>query len=230
MAADTQSTSASALSAVPFLDEENWVEFLRRIGFALVNKNYIYEKILQGTKVRPVRISIETELAFKKRLDAWDELQTQGCSLVRSRLGPIAADFAEGKGIGLTIIGTTEEHDLKKLLMVDLKERFRPKGVSIFYRLQSALLALRIDEFDNITSFNNEFVRLNGQLKLFGSNTQLSALWMVGVYLSQLPPSYENFKSNWISNNNYIDGDKSKTALAELMAATRKEELTLKSI
>ncbi|KAJ5035341.1 uncharacterized protein L3040_007816 [Drepanopeziza brunnea f. sp. 'multigermtubi'] len=175
MAADTQSTSSSALSAVPFLDEENWVEFLRRIDFALVNKNYLYEKILKGTRVRPTRSPSETESAFKKRLDAWDELQTQGCSLVRSRLGPTAADFAKGKGIGLTIVGDSKEHDLKKLLLVDLKERFRPKGVATFHRLQSALLALRINEFDDVTSFNNEFMRLDGQLKLLGGNTQLSA-------------------------------------------------------
>ena len=48
MAFDTKSFASSALAAVPDLDESNWIDWARRIDDALVNKHYLYRKILDG--------------------------------------------------------------------------------------------------------------------------------------------------------------------------------------
>ena len=64
MAFDTKSFASSALAAVPDLDESNWIEWARRIDDALVNKHYLYRKIIDGDLTKPVQNKRETNNAF----------------------------------------------------------------------------------------------------------------------------------------------------------------------
>lgn len=221
MTSESKSHSASALAACPDLDDTNWVEFDRRMHDVLVNKNYLYSKVLDGSTIRPVREAEEAVKDFTARLDKWEELQIQGRSAIRSKLGPTALVFSETHGT--VKVDGKDEYDLKQL-REQLKEEFRPKGVATFHRLQTLFLGLRLDEFSSVAEFNNEFIRVDGELKLLSEKTQLPGPWMVGMYLNQLPSAYDTFKSNWVSQHDYVDASTSQTALAELMAATRKEE------
>ena len=54
MAFDTKSFASLALATVPDLDESNWIDWARRIDDALVNKHYLYRKILDGDLTKPV--------------------------------------------------------------------------------------------------------------------------------------------------------------------------------
>jgi hypothetical protein len=221
MASETKSFASSALASVPDLDENNWVDWYRRIDDALVNKNYLYRKIMDGTLARPIQGNSETETAHQTRLDKWEELQVQGRSTVNSKLGPTALLYVKFKG-RVTVDGIVED-DLKTLF-ADLEERFRPQGVATFNRLQGNLLNLRLDDMADVTQFNNMFVKLDGELSLLSESARLPVPWMVGLYLNNLPSAYDTFKSHWISNNDFVDATKSKTILSELMQAVQKEE------
>jgi hypothetical protein len=225
MASETKSFASSALASVPDLDENNWVDWYRRIDDALVNKHYLYRKIMDGTLVRPVRAEDEAAAVYQTRFDKWEELQVQGRSTVRGKLGPTALLYAKTKGFS-TVDGAVDgavEDDLKKLF-ADLQERFRPQGVATFHRLQNSLLNLRLDDVADITEYNNTFVKLDGELALLSEHTRLPVAWMVGLYLNNLPSAYDTFKSHWISNNDFVDAAKSKTILGDLMHAVKTEE------
>ena len=140
----------------------------------------------------------------------------QGRSIVNSKLGPTALLYANTKGYNL--MENAQESDLK-LLFAALKERFRPQGVATFNRLQNDLLNLRLNDCANITEYNNTFVRLDGELSLLSESTRLPVLWMVGLYLNNLPSAYDTFKSHWISRNDFVDETKVDTILSELMQA-----------
>jgi hypothetical protein len=188
MASETKSFATSALAAVPDLDELNWVEWIRRIDDALVNKHYLYRKIIDGVSQRPVRghgspeveggviTPPEPEKEFRARLDKWEELQVQGWSTITSKLGPTALIFS--KANGRVTIGPVTETDVKKLLD-DLALRFRPQGVATFHRLQGELLNLRLDDVKDVSEFNNLFVKLDGELTLLSENTRLPVPWMI---------------------------------------------------
>jgi hypothetical protein len=224
MASETRPFASSALAAVPDLDESNWIDWYRRIDDALVNKNYLYRKLLDGTLPRPIRIMeppAETQEAYQARFDKWEELQVQGRSIVSSKLGPTALLYTKTEGYN--IVEAIQEPDLR-LLFTSLKERFRPQGVATFNRLQSDLLNLRLDDCANITEYNNTFVRLDGELSLLSESTRLPVSWMVGLYLNNLPSAYDTFKSHWISRNDFVDATKANTILSELMQAVQKEE------
>jgi hypothetical protein len=64
MASDTKSFASLALAAVPDLDESNWIDWARRIDDALVNKHYLYRKILDGDLTKPVQKEREDNTAF----------------------------------------------------------------------------------------------------------------------------------------------------------------------
>ena len=66
--------------------------------------------------------------------------------------------------------------------------------------------------------------RIQGQLTLLNKNCRLGIPWLVGIYLNHLTPAYDNFKSNWISNNDFVDGENAKAALVDLMQAVKREE------
>ena len=221
MSSETKSFASSSLAAVPDLDESNWINWQRRIDDALVNKNYLYRKILDGKLVRPVRKIGEKEETYQTRFDKWEELQVQGRSTVNSKLGPAALLFAKTKGH--VTVNEAEEDDLKTLFS-DLQERFRPQGVATFNQLQSELLNLRLDDVADITEYNNTFVKLDGELSLLSENTRLPVSWMVGLYLNNLPSAYDTFKSHWISNNDFVAERNANTILSELMQAVRREE------
>jgi hypothetical protein len=221
MASETKSFASSALASVPDLDETNWVDWHRRIDDALVTKNYLYRKIMDGTLTRPVQGDSEAETAYQTRLDKWEELQVQGRSTVNSKLGPTALLYVKLKG-RVTVEGILED-DLKTLF-ADLEERFRPQGVATFNRLQGDLLNLRLDDMADVTQYNNMFVKLDGELSLLSESTRLPVPWMVGLYLNNLPSAYDTFKSHWISNNDFVDAKRSTTILSELMQAVQKEE------
>jgi hypothetical protein len=221
MASETKSFASSALASVPDLDENNWVDWYRRIDDALINKHYLYRKIIDGTLQRPVKGPDEAEAVYATRFDKWEELQVQGRSTVNSKLGPAALHYAKSKG--RVIVEGIVEDDLKTLFS-DLHERFRPQGVATFNRLQSRLLNLRLDDMADVTEYNNMFVKLDGELSLLSESTRLPVPWMVGLYLNNLPSAYDTFKSHWISNNDFVDAKKSKTILTELMQAVQKEE------
>jgi hypothetical protein len=226
MASASRSYSAITIAAVPDLDEHNWVDWIRRIEDALVNKNYLYKKIMEGDLVRPIRAENETQESYNTRFDKWDELQIQGRSIVSSKVGPTALLYSKTKG---KIIADGKSEDDLKTLFADLQTRFRPQGVATFNRLQSSLLNLRLDDCKDITEYNETFVQLDGQLSLLSENTRLPVSWMIGLYLNNLPSSYDIFKSHWISNNNFVDGTKSNTILSELMEAVQKEESLMKT-
>jgi len=224
MATETKSFASSALASVPDLDETNWVDWLRRIDDALVNKHYLYRRILEGTLKRPVKgvpNENESDTVYQTRLDKWEELQVQGRSTVRGKLGPTALSFAKTRGF--VTIGGEQEDDLKTLF-TELQEEFRPQGVATFNRLQTSLLNLRLDDVSSVTEYNNAFVKIDGELSLLSENTRLPVPWMVGLYLNNLPSAYDGFKSHWISNNDFVDKEKGKTILQELMHAVRTEE------
>jgi hypothetical protein len=56
MASETRLFASSALTAVPELDKSNWVNWYQRIDNALINKNYLYRKLLDRTLSRLVRL------------------------------------------------------------------------------------------------------------------------------------------------------------------------------
>ena len=99
MASDAKSFASSALAAVLDLTETNWVEWYRRIVDTLINKYYLYRKIIDSNMVQPVKGNDETDKDFTTRFDKWEELQVQGWSTVNSKLGPLALLFACDKGI-----------------------------------------------------------------------------------------------------------------------------------
>jgi len=64
MASETKSFAASALASVPDLDENNWVDWYRRIDDALVTKNYLYRKIMDGTLKATAKRKQRTKLVL----------------------------------------------------------------------------------------------------------------------------------------------------------------------
>jgi hypothetical protein len=48
MASETKPFASSALASISDLDESNWVDWYRYIEDALVNKYYLYRKIIDG--------------------------------------------------------------------------------------------------------------------------------------------------------------------------------------
>lgn len=226
MASEGRTHTTSALAACPNLDETNWVEWIRRIDDVLVAKSYLYRKILDNKLQRLTQQQGELPTVFVARFEKWEELQVQGRSIVRSKLSPEALNFSKDKGSRL--FGDDLEDDLKTLID-ELREKFRPQGVATFHRLQTSLLNLRLDQFNNTTEYHNEFLRLDDELKLLSEAAALPAAWMVGMYLNQLPSSFDTLKTLWIAQNDYVDPLKSKTALLDLMAKVRKEEQNMES-
>ncbi|TVY51459.1 hypothetical protein LCER1_G009347 [Lachnellula cervina] len=129
MALEIKSYASLALATIPDLGESNWI----RIINALINKSYLYRKIIDGTLVRlGERIGSETLVALQICKDKWEELQIQERSTLEGKVFLVARTFMAKKG--KVTFDEVEEDDLK-LLFSELKERFKPQGVADFYKL-----------------------------------------------------------------------------------------------
>ena len=213
MAFDTKSFASLALAAVPDLDESNWIDQARRIDDALVNKHYLYRKILDGDLTKPVQKERETNMAFQTRFDKQDELQVQGRSTVNSKLGPTALLYQKDKN----------KDDLEGLLAT-LKERFRPKGSAVFDRLAGELLNLRLDDVKDVSEYNNLFVKLDGELALLHDSARLPTLQMARLYMNNLSSAFDTFKAHQVQSHDYVSANGKFTSLDELIEAVKKEE------
>jgi hypothetical protein len=213
----TISFASSALAAVPELDETNWIEWYRRIQPALISKNYLYRRIIDGDYSAPIRAADEASAVFALKLEKWEELQIGGTSLIQGKLGSIAERFVETKGI----------KDNIKLLLETLKERFRPKGSAAFDRLAGELLALRLDDCKDIADYNARFNQIDSELTLMHTSARLPDCWLARLYMNNLNSAYDTFRSHWVQSNDYISEEGKTSSLDSIMQAAKKEEQRL---